>query len=468
MYHLSFPLTYTDHNTPSPDILFALRDTHQSAYPFLTESVFDDLAENYAAEEPEDFLDALGQELTCFQHALYELETDSDSYALTIISEDRIEEFKAELKVQKQKAQQRKQARRKAGTPAKRINLGKRLPCDKMTLAAGYRIKLTSACLDDILWLDYNMSVANGNSNTRRYCSAFLNMKEWPPKQSADIELLVRNIAKRPDGVFVALVQNNTANENGYLSDKNIAIVTGADIAQIGKWKCVHKDSDPEWSAMQWFEGELFAADKNCVYQINNLADLTNSCKKVLELTGGDVRWFPKFFISGDKLYLFMHRSIYELRKKSGLFKKGCEFKKIYTIDGFNAWDFVPVGDSKVAFQVRPKFISRGKTESSLTLLDLATGKESRYSCHYGYVRKWTDDRICVLPIDVTSKMPIVECYDFHSGERKNLMYGALGKDSVCDIYETSCGTILEGREKNIYRTTELWEFMESAGCWNL
>lgn len=43
------------------------------------------------------------------------------------------------------------------------------------------------------------------------------------------------------------------------------------------------------------------------------------------------------------------------------------------------------------------------------------------------------------------------------------IMYGALGKDSVRNIYETSCGTILEGKEKNIYRTTELWEFMESV-----
>ena len=97
MSYSSSPLTYTDHNTPSPDILFALRDTHQNTYPFLSESAFDDLAENYAAEEPEDFLDALGQELTCFQHTLYELETDSDSYSLIIISEDRIEEFKLEL-----------------------------------------------------------------------------------------------------------------------------------------------------------------------------------------------------------------------------------------------------------------------------------------------------------------------------------------------------------------------------------
>lgn len=460
---LSFPPTYTDYNTPSPDILFALRDTHQNTYPFLSESVFDDLAENYAAEEPEDFLDALGQELTCFQHVLYELPTDSDSYALTILPEDKIEEFKAELKAQKQKATQRKQPKRKAGTPAKRIDLGKRLPCDKMTLAAGYKVHLTMDCIDEILWLDYNMSVANDNSNTRRFCSAFLNIKEWPPKQSTDIKLLVRKMAKRPDGGFAALVQNNTVNENGYLADKETALITGADIAQIEEWQCIHKASNLEWSAMKWFEGVLFAADQNSVYHIKNITDFPNSCEKVLELKDGDVRWFPKFFILGDKLHLFMHQSIYEWRKKSGLFKKGCEFKKVYTIDGFNAWDFVPVGDSKVAFQVRPKSVPRGKTESELTLLDLTTGKESHYPCHYGYVRKWVDNRICVLPIDVTSKMPIIECFDFNSGEKKNLMYGALGKDTVRDIYEASCGTILESREKNIYRTTGLWEFMEEA-----
>lgn len=183
--------------------------------------------------------------------------------------------------------------------------------------------------------------------------------------------------------------------------------------------------------------------------------------EKVLELKGGDVRWFPKFFVLEDKLYLFMHQCIYEWRKKTGLFKKGCEFKKVYTIDGFNAWDFVPVGGSRVAFQVRPKTVPRGKTESRLTLLDLATGKESYYPCNYGYVRKWTNNRICVLPVDVTSKMPIIECFDFDSGEKKNLMYGALGKDSVYDIYEALCGTILVSREKNIYRTTGLWDFME-------
>lgn len=465
MNPLSFSPAYTDYNAASDDILFALRESYEASCPFLTQQAFDDLAENYAAEEPEDFLDALGQELTCFQHVLYELTTDSDSYALIILPEDQIEEFKAELKAKskKQKATQRKQAKRKAGTPAKRIDLGKRLPCDKMTLAPGYKVNLTMDCIDGNLWLDYNMSLPDEASNARRYCSAALDIKEWPPGQNADVEFLVREMAKNSEGLYAAMVQSNAVNEKGYLADKTQAIVAGTDISRIKEWQCVYKEENLEWSAMMWFEGELFAADSNCVYHIKNVMDFANSCEKVLEVKGGDIRWFPKFFISADRLYLFMHQSIYEWGKKSGLFRKSCEFKKIYTIDGFNAWDFAPVGDSKVAFQVRPKSIPRGETESQLTLLDIATGKETHYPCHYGYVRKWTGSRICVLPVNVTSKMPIIECFDFDSGEKKNLMYGALGKDCVHDIYETPCGTILKGSGKNIYRASELWEFMKSA-----
>lgn len=458
-----FSPTCTDYNTPSPDILFALRESNKESCSFLLEQAFDDLAENYAAEEPEAFLDALGQELTCYGHALYELSTDSDSYALVVLPENKIEEFKEEVKAKdrRQKASQRKQARRKAGTPAKRIDLGKRLPCNKMSLRPGYKVNLVTDCTDGILWLDYSMTLEGSAPAARRFCSAALDIKEWPPHQSEDMELLVHRIARRQDGVYVALVQSNTVNEEGYLSDKSRAVVTGTDITRISEWKCLLKEEKLEWSAMIWFGEELFAADKECVYRIRNIEDMANSREKVLEQKGGDVRWFPKFFLLKDRLYLFMHQSIYEWRKKSGLFKKGFEFKKVYTIDGFNAWDFVPVGDTKVAFQVRPKTIPRGETKSRLTLLDLETGKESHFPCHYGYVKKWTDGRICVLPLNVTSKMPIVECFDFNSEEKKCLMYGALGKDCVHNIYETRCGTVLEGSGKEIYRTTKLWDFMK-------
>jgi len=65
--------------------------------------------------------------------------------------------------------------------------------------------------------------------------------------------------------------------------------------------------------------------------------------------------------------------------------------------------------------------------------------------------------------MNVTNKMPIIECFDFAAGKQRSLMYGALGKDSVRNIYETGRGTVIEGSGKYIYRTTKLWEFMEDA-----
>lgn len=450
-------IAYTDYKASSDDILFALRETHGASCPFLLEQAFDDLAENYAAEEPETFLDALGQELTCYGHALYELPPDGDSYALVILSE----EVKAADRPPK--ATQRKQAKRKAGMPAKRIRLSKRLPCDKMALEPGYRVNLVTDCTDGILWLDYFMTLNRSVPASRRFCSAALDIKEWPPQQSEDIELLVHKIVRRQDGVYAAVIQSNTVNENGYLADKGESIVTGTDITRIGEWKCLQKETNFDCCALIWFEAELFAADLSSVYLIKNIEDLSHSREKVLERKGGNSHWFPKFFLLGGRLYLFMHQTVYEWKKKSWFFKTGGEFEKVYTINGFNVWDFVPVGETKIAFQVRPQYIPRGETESRLTLLDLTTGDERSYPCHYGYVRPWTDGRVCVLPVDVTNKMPIIECFDFAAGKKKSLMYGALGKDSVRNIYETGCGTVIEGSGKYLYRTTKLWEFMKDA-----
>lgn len=90
----------------------------------------------------------------------------------------------------------------------------------------------------------------------------------------------MQKIAKGPEGVLTALVQNNTVNENGYLADKNTFIVIGTDIVRIEEWQCVYKGFNLEWSALKWFGRELFAADQNCVYRIKNITDFTNSCEK--------------------------------------------------------------------------------------------------------------------------------------------------------------------------------------------
>lgn len=98
--------------------------------------------------------------------------------------------------------------------------------------------------------------------------------------------------------------------------------------------------------------------------------------------------------------------------KKRSLFRSGYTFRKIYTLEGFSANSFVPVGNHKVAFQTRPEYIPRDATEAELTVLDIHTLQIEKYPCHYGYVGKWTKNRVCVFPTNVTGNMPIMECFD--------------------------------------------------------
>ena len=100
-----------------------------------------------------------------------------------------------------------------------------------------------------------------------------LDIKVWPPKQSADIEVVVHRLAKNVDGLYVAKVQNNAVNEQGYLADKTDKILIGNDIASI---------------------------------------------EKVLEPKGWDIHWFPKFFMVVEQLFLFMHQVIYQWTEENG------------------------------------------------------------------------------------------------------------------------------------------------------
>ena len=49
---------YVDWKCESEDVIYALRERYQKELPCILQGNFDELAENYAAEEPEDFLDA--------------------------------------------------------------------------------------------------------------------------------------------------------------------------------------------------------------------------------------------------------------------------------------------------------------------------------------------------------------------------------------------------------------------------
>ena len=67
---------------------------------------------------------------------------------------------------------------------------------------------------------------------------------------------------------------------------------------------------------------------------------------------------------------------------------------------------------------------------------------------------------MCVVAIEATSKMPLMECFDFDTKEKRCLRYGALGSELVHNVFETEKGTVIEGNQGHLYLTQNLWEFM--------
>ena len=146
-------LAEVDWKSSSEDILYAVRAAYKKSYPFLMEKNFDELSENYAAEETLDFINALGQEISAQGHLLYEIDADSDSYLLTIIPAEAEEELKSILKEQRKRGALRKQARRKAGSEAL-CDLGRGVTL-KMQNAISEHLKETEVLLKKVPFWKY-------------------------------------------------------------------------------------------------------------------------------------------------------------------------------------------------------------------------------------------------------------------------------------------------------------------------
>ena len=340
-----------DWKSESEDILYAIREMYGSLYNDITKNNFDELTENYAAEETEDFINALGQELSSKNLLLYEIDEDSDSYVLVVISTEEENDFENYLKNNKRKGKIKKQQRKRLGNIAKRIELGKRIVYEKYSIPKYYRVEYTTSELNNSLILGFKCF------EPRKFDAAILDISNWPPKQGKDLGILIWHfIDCEVNGKF-AYVLDNTLDENGILKDKRYKIIHGYDINNITEWKCLCSNLSINVNKMIYFNDILFLADKNSVYTVNDINNFNNTVTKILDLKEGDIRWFPKFFICNNNLYLYMHQCIYKFETQHKFFKTIYGFKKIYTINEFNVDYIEVVGDNTIAFQIRQEYL---------------------------------------------------------------------------------------------------------------
>lgn len=457
----------TDWKSGAEDILFSIRDVFKEKYPALADTCLDSLAENYGGEDPEIFIDALGQEISSLHLLLYEIDTDSDTYGFIVIAEEEQEDFKQSMKGNRKKVYLKHQSRQPLGNPARRINLAKRIKYETYTLPDGYDIDIFQL-IPEHLRLSYDKKNAQGRIIERG--AAFLPLKTWPPVLEADIHKRIYDLLKDEDGKYYGIVGNTILDERGYFCDHRDFIVSGYDFEHLNilHEENLHIDTPRgSWYYISWeieavYDNNLFVMreDKKehtkTIYAVPVNQDF-DSFKKELFCVEDEKR--ISCFKLGKKLYLIMGDDVYKWKENSTSENK---FEKVYTVNGLSSsYDKIPLGESKIAFQVRPKNERVEDKIGELTIFDLSNGQTMRVvPCYFGPLNKLSENIVCVSKFYPTSKQPILEAVDITTGEKRVLKYGAIKDNEFTHIIRTDYGHILVS-ENTLFMVQNLWEQME-------
>lgn len=451
-----------DWKCSSEDVLYAVRAAYKKKLPFLTEKNFDELSENYATEQIDNYIDALGQEISVYGYLLYEVEADGDCYLFAVISSEDEAEFKEVLNAKQKAGTLRKQARRKPGEAAKRMKFKKRISYQKFFMQEGYQQLFLTPCMDEKIWLE---CTGDWDDVNRRYDAAILDLSQWEPIQSKDVGFDVTSVTQSEDGSYIAIVSDNTTDENGRLINRTARVIRGTDIEHMKDWMCIYDEGKRDILHtildLICFENQLFLANGGVMFRIKDIDRPQTVMEKVFarECGGGDAFYYD-LFVVGNQLYMFLEKTMYRWEREQE------KFEIIYTLksDAYSAEGFVPLGDKEVVFQMRPsRYFPDDNQGGTLTVLNLETMEEKIYNCQYGNIQKWGENRICVLQSYAMSKKPIIECFDFRKQEKRCLMAGAVGKAGICDIFETKAGTILRNSKQEYCKVENLWAIMEKC-----
>lgn len=443
---------WVDWKASSEEALSALRYQYGGTFPALADPGLDALAENYAAEETLDHLKALGQELTCFGCRLYYVGAGADAYPLILIPEGEAADFESWCKGRRKKAWPLAQPRRKPGTPAKRLDLGARLPCELCRLPEGWRTMYADMA-DDALWV-------NSWADPERFLCGRLRLDQQPPRLE-QVPLLVRRPVRRADGLWAVMLSQPEREEQGgrrVLKDKTSRLCVGTDLADMERWRVLDaRETGNDWNQLFWFGEDLFLANHTQAAVIREAGE-GGSVQTLLEGKPQTTADFPRYFVRRGGLYLYFQRRVYRWQEKKLLRKAG--FTPIYTISHETAANMVPVGETEAAFVDRHISVPRSQTEQEITILDVETGKTRGLTSRKGELCIW-QRRLCVTPHNVRRGEPVLQCFDLTTGETRELTFGALRKNEVYGIHSLSDGrTVLETGDTLCF-TDCLWEFMK-------
>ena len=429
---------------------------------------FTKLIENYSAEDYEEFLPAIGQELSLYNLVLYEIYEDSDRICLYICPKDKSEMFEKDAKAKRIKFTQFKQLRKKWGEPARLLKLANRLP---------YELYRT----EKVKTFAYPFSVAEGkwikdgmdNRGNAIYIGGnyvFLDLQTFPPREKS-LELKYR-----PGGIYYydysyehklycALFKNISVDENKNRKHWASIKITAAPF-DMDSWEDVKcEDYLDELSVPFWIGDDVVILYENKAWIIQDAAHGGRECRKLWETPKKEQpardEFYPELIeMSDGKRYVFANGYFlsleYKEKKTGGLFSKKTEqipeLKPLFELNE-------PINCGTASFEKdRFVYIHRGFIKE----IDITTGKlvrtfelEKMNPKVYNRIQKLNDEWLAIIGY-ADKNYDLAQFWNFKTGERLKMKFGNLGKFAVRDIIEHPDGYTLISVDSGIMKIDNL------------
>jgi|GEM_PF-5892327 len=261
-----------DWKSTGDETLYALRNQLGQSYAFLAEPTLDALVENQAGEDMDEQMLALGQEMTVHGFFLYALDEGSDEYCLMLVPLAEAEGFQAWLEGKGQRAELLKQARRKAGSPAKRIKTAGRLEAETFGLSEPHgqpSIRFPGQSLGLLLTRHYSPE----GGHTHDTC-AWLDFASWPPERRAAEQVFGSVAFSEEHGLWALAHKLDLREGELWLTDSPLkpSFSRRIDFPEISGWR-EKRAADPTWeyyhvdnfrplSSLCWMGEDLLISDE--------------------------------------------------------------------------------------------------------------------------------------------------------------------------------------------------------------
>lgn len=448
------------------EALYALRNHFGSEFAFLHDEKLDAVAENYAGEELEEQMKALGQQLTVYGVALYNLDRGSDEYGLYLVAREDMDAFEVYAGENDHIIAQLKQPRKKFGSIAKKIKLSEKLPYATFPLPVHSFVKFAGNFAANTI---RHYTEQGGFSHKTQLC---YNLAEWPPKKSS-FKDIINYVAYNPQYEMWAAVfgEDNTATSlkisSAPFEKKNWVEIPFPEKPDLAKWesdpayKYYHGDVLDTLARPLWVGPDLLIAytrrhkpgsfaSVTHVWAVPNAANGGTECYKVTvtppcELVRGE---FPQLARTENETYVLLSGRFYTW-SNGELHETG--------IEALAHMDFHAVATGLHTFA----YVSEGRLVEVDMRRSYSRFRELQFMDHGANVRRLNDKWAVLLRNGYpNSALDIAQFWHLETGNWLRLKLGAFGKEGISDVVQLDDGAILVETTSELCKVDDLWGFL--------